>query len=131
MYYMNQGGYKKEPSWQSKSDARLEKWIKQKKEEKRRSDERRIFVQKEGIHMKTRNILTANEIIKRGIDPQISINVPKGVETNELEFVIIRLLYFMTSNYAEVNKISFEEALEQYGKAIITQIGVMRDVSKG
>lgn len=81
--------------------------------------------------MKTRNILTANETIKRGIDPQININVPKGVETNELEFVIIRLLYFMTSNYAEVNKISFEEALEQYGKAIITQIGVMRDVSKG
>lgn len=81
--------------------------------------------------MKTRNILTANEIIKRGIDPQININVPKGVETNELEFVIIRLLYFMTSNYAEVNEISFEEALEQYGKAIITQIGVMRDVSKG
>ncbi|MCM1597551.1 MULTISPECIES: hypothetical protein [Latilactobacillus] len=80
--------------------------------------------------MKTRNILTANEITKAGIDPQISINVPKGVETNELEFVIIRLLYFMTSNYAEVNKISFEEALEQYGKAIITQIGVMRDVSK-
>ncbi|MHC6535976.1 hypothetical protein ACYUMT_03710 [Latilactobacillus sakei] len=81
--------------------------------------------------MKTRNILTANEMIKRGIDPQININVPKGVETKELEFVIIRLLYFMTSNYAEVNKISFEEALEQYGKAIITQIGVMRDVSKG
>jgi len=81
--------------------------------------------------MKTRNILTANEIIKSGIDPQININVPKGVETNELEFVIIRLLYFMTSNYAEVNKISFEEALEQYGKAIITQIGVLRDVSKG
>ena len=81
--------------------------------------------------MKTRNILTANELTKAGIDPQISINVPKGVETNELEFVIIRMLYFMTSNYAEVNKISFEEALEQYGKAIITQIGVMRDVSKG
>lgn len=81
--------------------------------------------------MKTRNILTANELTKAGIDPQISINVPKGVETNELEFVIIRLLYFMTSNYAEVNKISFEEALEQYGKAIITQIGVMRDLSKG
>ncbi|MCP8848947.1 hypothetical protein LOX61_00295 [Latilactobacillus curvatus] len=81
--------------------------------------------------MKTRNILTANEIIKRGIDPRININVPKGVETNELEFVIIRLLYFMTSNYAEVNKISFEEALEQYGKAIITQIGIMKDLSDG
>jgi len=81
--------------------------------------------------MKTRNILTANEINKSRIDPQNKINVPKGVETNELEFVIIRLLYFMTSNYAEVNKISFEEALEQYGKAIITQIGVMRDASKG
>ncbi|UNC20800.1 hypothetical protein [Latilactobacillus sakei] len=81
--------------------------------------------------MKTRNILTANELTKAGIDPQISINVPKGVETNELEFVIIRMLYFMTSNYAEVNKISFEEALEQYGKAVITQIGVMRDTSKG
>lgn len=81
--------------------------------------------------MKTRNILTANEMIKRGMVPQININVPKGVETNELEFVIIRLLYFMTSNYAEVNKIRFEEALEQYGKAIITQIGIMKDLSDG
>ena len=47
MYYMNQGSYKKEPDWQSRSDARLEKWLKQKKkDEKRRSDnERRIFVQ--------------------------------------------------------------------------------------
>lgn len=45
---MNQGSYKKEPDWQSKADARLEKWLKQKKkEEKGRSDnERRIFVQK-------------------------------------------------------------------------------------
>ena len=47
MYYMNQGSYKKEPDWQSQADARLEKWLKQKKEEKHRSDERRIFVQKE------------------------------------------------------------------------------------
>lgn len=46
MYYMNQGSYKKEPSWQPKADARLEKWLKQKKEEKRRSDERRILLQK-------------------------------------------------------------------------------------
>lgn len=46
MYYANQGSYKKEPDWQSKADARLEKWLKQKKiDEKRRSDERRIFVQ--------------------------------------------------------------------------------------
>lgn len=46
---MNQGSYKKEPDWQSKADARLEKWLEQKKiDEKRRSDERRIFVQKEG-----------------------------------------------------------------------------------
>jgi len=42
---MNQGSYKKEPDWQSKADARLEKWLKQKKKEKRRSDERCIFVQ--------------------------------------------------------------------------------------
>lgn len=49
MYYMNQGSYKKEPDWQSKADARLEKWLKQKKiDEKRRSDERRILLQKEG-----------------------------------------------------------------------------------
>ncbi|BCX31312.1 hypothetical protein LTWDN19_18790 [Latilactobacillus curvatus] len=46
MYYMNQGSYKKEPDWQSRSDARLEKWLKQKKiDEKRRSDERRILLQ--------------------------------------------------------------------------------------
>lgn len=32
------------PEWTA-ADARLEKWLKQKKEEKRRSDERRIFVQ--------------------------------------------------------------------------------------
>lgn len=49
MYYMNQGSYKKEPDWQSKADARLEKWLKDKKiDEKRRSDERRILLQKEG-----------------------------------------------------------------------------------
>ena len=48
MYYMNQGSYKKEPDWQSRADARLEKWLKQKKEEKRRSDERRILLQKKG-----------------------------------------------------------------------------------
>ena len=47
MYYVNQGSYKKEPDWQSRADARLEKWLKQKKEdEKRRSDnERRILLQ--------------------------------------------------------------------------------------
>lgn len=50
MYYMNQGSYKKEPDWQSRSDARLEKWLKQKKkDEKRRSDnERRILLQEKG-----------------------------------------------------------------------------------
>lgn len=35
MYYMNQGSYKKEPSWQSKADARLEKWLKDKKKRER------------------------------------------------------------------------------------------------
>jgi len=43
MYYMNQGNYKKEPDWQSKADARLEKWLKDKKERewlKRVMDER-------------------------------------------------------------------------------------------
>mgnify|MGYP007112349097 FL=1 len=53
MYYMNQGSYKKEPDWQSKADARLEKWLKDKKEEKRRSDERRIFVQEKGVKDET------------------------------------------------------------------------------
>ena len=46
MYYMNQGSYKKEPDWQSEADARLEKWLKQKKKDKRRSNERRILLQK-------------------------------------------------------------------------------------
>lgn len=36
------------PEWTA-ADARLEKWLKQKKEEKRRSDERRIFVQEKGV----------------------------------------------------------------------------------
>ena len=35
MYYMNQGSYKKEPDWQSKADARLEKWLRDKKERER------------------------------------------------------------------------------------------------
>lgn len=35
LYYMNQGSYKKEPDWQSKADARLEKWLKDKKERER------------------------------------------------------------------------------------------------
>lgn len=33
------------PEWTA-ADARLEKWLKQKKDEKRRSDERRILLQK-------------------------------------------------------------------------------------
>ena len=46
---MNEGSYKHEPDWQSRADARLEKWLKQKKkDEKRRSDERRNFVQEKG-----------------------------------------------------------------------------------
>jgi len=41
---MNQGSYKKEPDWQSKADARLEKWLKQKKEdEKRRAKQHGAF----------------------------------------------------------------------------------------
>lgn len=56
MYYMNQGSYKKEPDWQSKADARLEEWLKQKKEEKRRSDERRIFVQKDEVKYEDRRM---------------------------------------------------------------------------
>lgn len=35
MYYAGQGSYKKEPDWQSKADARLEKWLKDKKKEER------------------------------------------------------------------------------------------------
>lgn len=35
MYYMNEGSYKKEPDWQSKADARLDKWLKDKKERER------------------------------------------------------------------------------------------------
>jgi len=31
LYYMNEGSYKKEPDWQSQADARLEKWLKDKK----------------------------------------------------------------------------------------------------
>ena len=52
MYYMNQGSYKKEPDWQSKADARLEKWLKQKKEdEKRRAKQRGDFsLQSKGKH---------------------------------------------------------------------------------
>lgn len=56
MYYMNQGSYKKEPSWQSEADVRLEKWLKDKKEEKRRSDERRIFVQEEEVKYERRRM---------------------------------------------------------------------------
>ena len=57
MYYMNQGSYKKEPDWQSKSDARLEKWLKQKKiDEKRRSDERHILLQKEEVKYERRRM---------------------------------------------------------------------------
>lgn len=35
MYYMNRGSYKHEPDWQSKADARLEKWLNDKKERER------------------------------------------------------------------------------------------------
>lgn len=79
--------------------------------------------------MKVRNILTANVTSKTGTEDQFKINIPKSSEVNELEFVLIRVMYYMVCNYAEVNGIGFEQALEQYGRAMITQIGVMKDLS--
>lgn len=43
MYYMNQGSYKHEPDWQSEADARLEKWLKRKKDDKRRAKQHGTF----------------------------------------------------------------------------------------
>lgn len=51
MYYMNQGSYKKEPDWQSRSDARLEKWLKQKKkDDKHRSDNKQQKRASDNVH---------------------------------------------------------------------------------
>lgn len=78
--------------------------------------------------MKTKNIVTANVKLYKGKEDEFNINVPKDVTVNELEFVLVRLTYFMVSNYAELNKLDFETALEQYGRAMITQVGVMKDM---
>ncbi|ATO43402.1 hypothetical protein [Loigolactobacillus coryniformis] len=78
--------------------------------------------------MKTKNIVTANVKLYKGKEDEFNISVPKDVTANELEFVLIRLTYFMASNYAELNKMDFELALEQYGRAMITQVGVMKDL---
>ncbi|MCL5457608.1 hypothetical protein AB0Y04_02640 [Loigolactobacillus coryniformis] len=78
--------------------------------------------------MKVRTVVTANVKSYKGKEDEFNINVPKDVTVNELEFVLVRLTYFMVSNYAELNKLDFETALEQYGRAMITQVGVMKDM---
>lgn len=78
--------------------------------------------------MKVKSIVTANVKSYKGKEDEFNINVPKDVTVNELEFVLVRLTYFMVSNYAELNKLDFETALEQYGRAMITQVGVMKDM---
>ncbi|MFD0897329.1 hypothetical protein [Loigolactobacillus binensis] len=78
--------------------------------------------------MKVKSVVTANVKSYKGKEDEFNINVPKDVTVNELEFVLVRLTYFMVSNYAELNKLDFETALEQYGRAMITQVGVMKDM---
>lgn len=78
--------------------------------------------------MKVKSVVTANVKSYKGKEDEFNINVPKDVTANELEFVLIRLTYFMVSNYAELNKLNFETALKQYGRAMITQVGVMKDM---
>lgn len=81
--------------------------------------------------MKVRTILTANVTSKAGTDDQYKLNIPKNTTVNELEFVLIRTMYFMVCNYAEVNGLSFEDALEQYARAVMVQVGVMKDLADG
>lgn len=81
--------------------------------------------------MKVRNILTANVTAKAGTEDQYKLNIPKNTTVNELEFVLIRTMYFMVCNYAEINNLPFETALEQYVRAVMVQVGVMKDLSDG
>lgn len=81
--------------------------------------------------MKVRTILTANVTSKAGTDDQFKLNIPKNTTVNELEFALIRTMYFMVCNYAEVNNLPFETALEQYARAVMIQVGVMKDLADG
>lgn len=81
--------------------------------------------------MKVRNILTANVTSKAGTDDQFKINIPKKTDVKELEFVLIQTMYWMVCNYAQVNDLPFEKVLEQYARAVMVQVGVMKDLSDG
>lgn len=81
--------------------------------------------------MKVRTILTANVTSKAGTDDQFKINIPKKTDVKELEFVLIQTMYWMVCNYAEANNLPFEKALEQYARAVMVQVGVMKDLADG
>ncbi|XRJ96194.1 hypothetical protein ACPBEI_07290 [Latilactobacillus sakei] len=81
--------------------------------------------------MKVRTILTANVTSRTGTDDEFKINIPKKTELKELEFVLIQTMYWMVCNYAEVNDLQFEKALEQYARAVMVQVGVMKDLTDG
>mgnify|MGYP000943474698 FL=1 len=59
---------------------------------------------------------------------EFHIEIPKGTNESELSFVITRALYFMVQTYADDTKISFEEALKLYEKAIANNIQIQYDL---
>lgn len=81
--------------------------------------------------MKVRNILTANVTSKAGTEDEFKIHIPKKTDVKELEFVLIQTMFWMVCNYAEVNDLPFEKALEQYARAVMVQVGVMKDLADG
>ena len=84
--------------------------------------------------MKTKHeILNAYWIKASTDDKEYHINVGKSVLINDLEFVLVHIIYRLIIRYIKnqgknITSQNFNKALDEYTQAIHTQVGIMHDL---
>jgi hypothetical protein len=61
-------------------------------------------------------------------DTQLEVSIGKDAKLNELEFVLIKTMYFLVTQYAKDNHLTFNQAAQRYSQAVNAQLGVMYDL---
>lgn len=66
-------------------------------------------------------------------DKEYHINIGKSVLINDLEFVLVHIIYRLIIRYMKnqgntITSQNFNKALDEYTQAIHTQVGIMHDL---
>lgn len=84
--------------------------------------------------MKTKHEILNAYWTKAGTDDkEYNINVGKSVLINDLEFVLVHIIYRLIIRYIKnqgktITSQNFNKALDEYTQAIHTQVGIMHDL---